>query len=196
MTLPASARNLYEIVLHPQRHLFATGTEDGIVRLWDYDSKQLVRQFSGHRSRVWTLAFHPQGHWIASGGHDGTVKLWAVEADPCVTTLASLGDVMAIQFSPEGQWLAVSCDCRIQVWHTSTWQCRYTFTDHTDIVASLAFAPTAPYLLVSASRDETIRYWDLESGKCIQVLCPDRLYEGMTITGVKGLSEGQMIVLQ
>jgi WD40 repeat protein len=63
--------------------------------------------------------------------------------------------------------------------------------DHTNVVSSVAFYPVeSPYILVSASYDETIRYWNLELGKCVKTLHPDRLYEGMNIAGVQGLSNG------
>jgi hypothetical protein len=40
------------------------------------------------------------------------------------------------------------------------------------------------------------RYWNLESGECLKILRPDRLYEGMNITGDKELSEGQKAMLE
>jgi WD40 repeat protein len=51
-------------------------------------------------------------------------------------------------------------------------------------------------MLVSASYDETIRYWDLTTGECFKILRPDRLYEGMNITGMMGLTEGQRVTLK
>jgi hypothetical protein len=44
--------------------------------------------------------------------------------------------------------------------------------------------------------DETTRYWHLASGDCIKTLHPDRLYEGMDITGIQGLSAGQNMMLK
>lgn len=200
MTLPASAITIFALMFHPQGQRFATGSEDGIVRLWDYASKQLMCQFAGHQTRVWSLAFHPHRQWIASGGHDGKANVWDVESGDCITTLEGLGNVMSVMFSPDGQWLAASGDRTIQVWHLTPMKCLHTFTDHTDVVSSLAFHPVAdpemPYSLISASYDGTIRYWSLESGECVKTLRPDRLYEGMNIAGIQGLSEGQKVVLK
>jgi WD40 repeat protein/transcriptional regulator with XRE-family HTH domain len=197
ISLPASVMVINALVLHPEGHCFAAGGEDGVVRLWDYASKRLVRQFSNQQSDIRTLAFHPQGHWLASGGRDSRVNLWEVESGNCIISFEGEGHVMSIQFSPDGKLLAVSRERTIQVWQTTTWQCIHTFTDHTDVVSSLAFHPdAASCLLVSASYDETIRYWHLESGKCVKILRPDRLYEGMDITGMQGLSEGQKVVLK
>ena len=199
--LPAESGHIYDIALHPHGHILASGSEDGVVRLWDVESKQLLKQLFGHQSRAWILVFHPQGHLLASSGHDCVVKLWDVDSGECLTTLEGFaGNGMAINFSPDGKWLAVSSDRTIQIWDLDTQQCLQTLTGHTNIVSSVIFLPVpladSPYTFVSASYDETIRYWNIETGDCTKMLRPDRLYEGMNITGVKGITEVQKTTLR
>ena len=46
-------------------------------------------------------------------------------------------------------------------------------------------------MIVSGSEDETIKFWNIKTGECMNTLRNPRPYEGMNITGVTGLTEGQ-----
>jgi WD40 repeat protein len=59
----------------------------------------------------------------------------------------------------------------------------------------VAFNPDGS-TLVSGSRDETIKLWDVRTGECFKTLRPDRPYERMNITGVTGLTEAQKASLR
>ncbi|WP_041233014.1 hypothetical protein [Cylindrospermum stagnale] len=50
--------------------------------------------------------------------------------------------------------------------------------------------------LASGSHDGTIKLWDVNTGHCIKTLRAERLYEGMNITGVTGLTADQRETLK
>jgi WD40 repeat protein len=83
----------------------------------------------------------------------------------------------------------------VKVWELSTGRCVRTFTGHTREVYSVVFSPDGQ-TLVSSSTDETVRLWDVNTGECLKTLIPTRLYEGMNITGAKGLTEAQKATLK
>jgi WD40 repeat protein len=201
IALPAGAGYIYDLAFHPDGQILASGSEDGGLRLWEVESGRLVREFAGHQARLWAIAFHPQGHQIVSGGHDGIVRLWDLDSGDCLMQLDGFtGGVMSVNFSADGTLLAASGDRTIQVWDVATRGCLHTLTGHTNVVSAVVFHadPLADcrYTLVSASYDETIRYWQLTTGECFKILRPDRLYEGMNITGVTGLTDGQKVTLK
>ena len=51
-------------------------------------------------------------------------------------------------------------------------------------------------MLASSSQDETIKLWNVNTGECLNTLTTERLYEGMNITGVKGLTEATLATLK
>jgi WD40 repeat protein len=66
---------------------------------------------------------------------------------------------------------------------------------HTHWVGAVAFDPSGK-ILASGSDDETIKLWDVNTGECFKTLRSSRPYEGMKITGVKGLTEAQQATLR
>jgi WD40 repeat protein len=146
---------------------------------------------------LWTIDFHPDGHIIVSGGHDGTVKLWDTVTGECIKVLDIFnGKVMSVNFSQDGTLLAISCESIVQIWDLATQTCIRTLTGHTKLIYSLTFDPARPQILVSAGDDGTIREWNITTGECLQVLRPDRIYEGMNIAGAIGFTEGQRATIE
>jgi WD40 repeat protein len=194
--LPEESGHVLSIAYHPQGQIFASGSDDRLVRLWDDASKTVLRELSGHRAFSWCMTFHPQGELLASGAHDGTVKLWEVSSGICVATFELSSVPMSVSFSPDGRLLAAGCDRFIYIWDISTRKCLKQLEGHSNVVSSLVFHPKDSSSLISASYDETIRFWNIATGECLRILRPDRIYEGMNIQRVTGLSAGQKAVLK
>ena len=98
--------------------------------------------------------------------------------------------------SPSGEFLiSGSDDATIMIWNAQTGECLKVLRDHTGWIRSVAFSPRGD-LFASGSGDETIKIWDLKTGQCIRTLRSDRPYEGMNITGVKGLTETEKATLK
>ncbi len=68
------------VTFSPDGRRLATGSDTGIITLWDVESSQEALTLRGHNGAIVRLAFSPDGRFLASSSKDGSVKLW--EAAP------------------------------------------------------------------------------------------------------------------
>ena len=58
-----------------------SGGDDGLVKVWDYQSKQCLFTFEpAHQDNVSAVAFHPDLPIIFSGGEDHVLNIWNANA--------------------------------------------------------------------------------------------------------------------
>jgi WD40 repeat protein len=103
---------------------------------------------------------------------------------------------VSIAFSPDGQRIASgSEDQTIKLWDIGTGQCLHTLSELTDWAYSVAFSPDGQRI-ASGSRDGTIEFWEVETREHLRTLRAPKPYEGMSITGIKGVTEAQKTALK
>ncbi|GAA5900258.1 WD repeat PLAP family protein [Sporobolomyces salmoneus] len=69
--------------------LFASGSNDGTIRLWSLQSGECVKILNGHDSFVYSLTPIPDslGGGLVSGGEDRTVRVWRASDGECEQTI-------------------------------------------------------------------------------------------------------------
>lgn len=136
----------------------------------------------GHRDPVTAVAFHPVLSDLASASEDATIKIWDWElGEPMKTLKGHTKAVLDVDFGgPRGGTLLASCssDLTIKLWDPSDdYKNVRTLPGHDHSISCVRFVPSgaagAPLsgnLLVSASRDKTLRVWDVTTGYCVRTL--------------------------
>lgn len=135
-----------------------------------------------HRSPVTCVAFHPVFSSLASGSEDATIKIWDWELGELERTVKGhTKGVLDVDFGgPRGGTLLASCssDLTIKLWDPSDeYKNIRTLPGHDHSISAIRFVPSgaagAPMsgnLLVSASRDKTLRVWDVTTGYCVKTI--------------------------
>jgi WD40 repeat protein len=105
------------------------------------------------------------------------------------------GAVYSVALSANGRTLA-SCgfDGTVRLWDTAHRRVLAKLEGHAGAVRGMGF-DEAGRTLASGSLDGTVKLWDTKSFSLLRTLRPDRRYEGMDITGLKGVTEAQRRVL-
>lgn len=82
----------------------------------------------------------------------------------------SFGTIFSIDFSPDGELIAVGDDNgEVRLFLASSGQLQMRCVGHSDIVWTVAFSPDGD-TIASGSFDNTIRLWSASDGRCLNVL--------------------------
>lgn len=126
--------------------------------------------FTGHRGVVNAVAFHPKFSVLASCSEDGTIKIWDWELGELEKTIkAHTKEVLDVDFS--ALYLAsCSSDLTIKLWDpTSEYDNTKILTGHDHTISSVRFVSSGSHL-ISASRDKSIRIWEVKTGYCTRTI--------------------------
>jgi WD40 repeat protein len=190
---------VWSVAFSPDGNILATSNTDRRIRLWDIATGKLLHTLTGHNNRVKSVAFSPilPKSILASGSTDNAIALWDCQQGQLIQTLKGHDNwVFSVAFSPDGQTLAsASHDQTVRIWNIQTGKCQHICEGHKHLVSSVSFHRNGK-IVASGSQDQTVRLWDVETGTCLQVLQAARLYEGMNITGTKGLTLAQKVTLK
>lgn len=196
-TLPGHTHWVWSVAWSHDGEIIASGSLDQTVKLWDTRTGECFRTLYGHTHSVCLVAWHPDGQILASSSYDQTIKLWDRHTGECLKTLHGHTDwVWSVAWHPNGQILAsASQDQTIKLWDIHTGKCLKTLQGHTNWIRSVAWSPDGQ-TLASGGGDETIKLWDVKTGECVKTLRAKRPYEGMNITGIRGITEAQKVTLK
>jgi polar amino acid transport system permease protein len=115
--------------------LLATIGEDGIMRVFDVESEQLIQSIGPSESTQLAVAVNADGSLVAAG--DGTaIQIWDAQTGESIQRLEGYWED-----ETQEQWLG-----------------------HLEAVTTLVFSPDSQ-LLASGSSDKIISFWELESGE-------------------------------
>jgi WD40 repeat protein len=177
---------LKSISYSPDGQILASGSEDGIVKLWGKDGT-IWQTWHGHSKEVWSVCFSPDGQIIASASLDCTVRLWRLDGTEVQTFRGHSAWITSVSFSPDGQMIAsASRDRTVKLWRLDGTEVQ-TFRGHSAWITSVSFSPDGQ-MIASTSRDRTVKLWRLDGTEI-------RTFEGHTdqVWSVSFSPDSQMI---
>jgi WD40 repeat protein len=159
--------------------LFASGSSDRAINVWDATTARLLRTLTGHSDAVNSVAWLPDRHLLASGGNDGTVRLWNGESGRIIHTMEPgffehlmevSGVIRAIAPTGDGNVIAsTSGRGVVRLWDTDSGRLSGVLRGHNQHMTSVACSADNR-LIVSCDSGEgrdRICIWDRQQQKLL-----------------------------
>jgi WD40 repeat protein len=173
--------------------LIASGSEDGLICLWDADNGTYICSFheGNWTCAVLSLVFphNPKLKFLVATYMDNIVRIWNTDSGDLMQLIGHSYWIRATAISPDNRLVASSSDDRtVRVWDISDLvdgkneagkvvETARVFESHEDYVFCVSFSPDGRYL-ASGGDDYNVLIWDLAHGDGKDKRTPDkRLYD-------------------
>ncbi|KAL6716421.1 U3 small nucleolar RNA-associated protein 13 [Lecanora helva] len=161
-TRKAHDKDINAIALSPNGNIFASASQDRMVKIWSTEEGEVQGILRGHRRGVWSVAFAPKDTPSISS-EDGSVG------------------------SSRGLVLTGSGDKTVKIWSLNDYSCLRTFEGHTNSVLKVIWVPIPPPTpspddesaprpskrppqIASAGGDGLLKVWDATTGEVATTL--------------------------
>ncbi|KAJ4981699.1 hypothetical protein NE237_032536 [Protea cynaroides] len=142
----------------------ASSDYEGIVTVWDVNTRQSVMEYEEHEKRAWSVDFsRTEPSMLVSGSDDCKVKVWCTKQEASVLNIDMKANICCVKYNPGSSiYVAVgSADHHIHYYDLRNYSHPlHVFSGHRKAVSYVKFLSNNE--LASASTDSTLRLWDVK----------------------------------
>ena len=143
--------------------LLATGDTNGIVRLLDARTGQIIHSMAEFRQEVDWLGFKMGSRYLV-GRSFSDIRIWDAASGELKAVSRELNKISTFAFSPNGQTVAAKkWNSPIQLWDVETGELKRELEAVSEEMESLVFSHDGR--LIAGAGDEGVYIWDAASGQ-------------------------------
>jgi len=167
------------VMFDPSGEVVASGSADGIVRLWKWTTAEQVGRFPGG-THVTSIRFSPDGQFILTGvghyGHDGYIKMWHREnAELVGLFVGHTGPVWDISFCPGRRRFASGAhDGSVRIWDVDTYAQVGIIHKRERGIWEICYSPDGAHIAVAGGAE--LEIYDAQTGMPVWV-APEKAVE-------------------
>ena len=176
------------IACSPDGRLFATGQDEGTIRIWDGQLGELKPQVFGEGHHIFAVSFgvpssdrkHKRNSYpLAAGGRDGILRMFTVTLDgknatgtvtPGNVTFQQASEIFGLEFSPDGEVLGCTRQSgRVSLLNPTTGETILELVGDQPgerAAKGIAFHPNRPWC-VTAHKENVARLWNTNTGELL-----------------------------
>ena len=152
-------------------NFFVTGSNDRVIKFWDFPTGKLKLSYTGHINTIRKVALSQRNPYLFSCGEDKKIKCWDLETNKAIRQYhGHLSGVYTLYLHPNLDiFVTGGRDCVARVWDIRSRQQIMCLEGHTNTVYSVIMQENEPQIITGSS-DCTIKLWDIRNGNIINTL--------------------------
>ena len=167
----SGSKPLRAVAFSPDHHILAVGGDDGVIRLWDSNTLQLIRRMParGRTGDVRRLAFNDDGSKLIAAGFENAIRVWDVASGEVSLTLSDSEEGSNLKFyslavhagRELGYITAGDADGKIRIWDVQKSLDKPVAKKaaHKGQVYALHYSPAISDYYASAGRDGNVNIY-------------------------------------
>lgn len=160
--------NVISLNWDPEGKLLATGTFDGVTRIWNLDG-QLVHELFHHTQPIFSIKWNHSGSRLLTGSIDKSAVVWNPVDGKHVEVFNATDKILDVDWRNDTTFGLCTSDGLINVIEVGKPEDMKTYKAHTKEINSIRFSPDGN-LLASGSDDNLAKIWSMVSTEPLQVL--------------------------
>jgi WD40 repeat protein len=156
----------------PDGQTLVSGGADSTIKIWHVGARDLIDILHKHNGMVRCVGCTPNQRMVLTGGDDRRILYWDLRLRQ-VSSALSLDDTAAhaLALSLDGETLVTGSYRKIKVWRLQgeETKLKHSLSAHSHIVSCLRLSQDGK-ILISGSRDQTIKVWNLQTGELLRTL--------------------------